>query len=280
MPADRDAIATYLAAHLQGDGGAERYRRFFDYRWLSDADKPDLGMMIEQAGKVRGFIGAIYGRRRIRGRDHQLCNLNSWRVDEDVRMHSLVMLKRLLDRAQYDFVCVSPSDRVTELLKFFKFQTLDTGKLLFGPLSGVRAAPLSWRVKVWDARSGIERHLGDDDRRVFADHAPYRLAQWLIERRDRRCFVVMGRRGRDVRVFADVLHVSDPELFAESIGLLIPRLALALGTVIAGLDRRFLSTPPPRTVGYDKLRAPLYRSATLGPTDLDALYTEFVPMYG
>jgi len=279
-PADRDAIAAYLAEHLRGEGGAARYRRFFDYRWLSDADKPDLGMMIEVDGRIRGFIGAIYGRRRIRGREHLLCNLNSWCVDEEVRMHSLVMLKRLLDRKEYDFVCVSPSDRVTELLRFFKCQTLDTGKLLFGPLSGVPASPRAWRVKVWDARSGIERHLDDEDRRVFADHAPYRLAQWLIERGDRRCFAVMARRGRGLRVFADVLHASDPQLFAESIGLCIPRLARALGTVLAGLDRRFLPTPPPRTVGYDGLRAPLYRSATLAPTDLDALYTEFVPMYG
>jgi hypothetical protein len=279
-PTDRDAIAAYLAEHLRGEGGADRYRRFFTYGWLADADKPDLGMMIEDGGQVRGFIGAIYGRRRIRGRDHQLCNLNCWRVDEGVRMHSLVMLKRLLDRRQYDFVCVSPSDRVAELLRFFKFETLDTGKLLFGPLSGVRASPRTWRVKAWDAGSGIERHLDDEDRRVFTDHAPYRLAQWLIERGDRRCFAVMARRGRGVRVFADVLHASDPVLFAESIGLLIPKLASALGTVIAGVDRRFLPTPPPRTVGYDRLRATLYRSSTLGPTDLDALYTEFVPMYG
>lgn len=279
-PSDREAIAAYLAGSLHGAGGAARYRRFFAYTWLADADKPDLGMLVEDAGRVRGFIGAIYSRRRIRGRDHRLCNLNCWHVDEAVRMHSLVMLKHLLDRRDHDFVCVSPSDRVTELLQFFKFQTLDTGKLLFGPLSGVRAAPRTWRVKVWDARHGIERELDDDTRRLFHDHAPYRLAQWLIERGDRRCFVVMARRGRGVRVFADVLHVSDPQLFAESIGLLIPRLALALGTALAGVDRRFLPEAPPRTVGYDRLRRPLYRSTTLGPTDLDALYTEFVPMYG
>lgn len=278
--ADRDAIAAYLAEHLRGEGGAARYRRFFAYSWLADADKPDLGMMIEDAGRVRGFIGAIYGRRRIRGREHRLCNLNCWRVDEDVRMHSLVMLKRMVDRADYHFTCVSPSDRVTELLKFYKFETLDTGKYLFGPLSGVPARPAAWRLKVWDARSGIERELGDDDRQIFVDHARYRLAQWLIERGDRRCFVVMARRGRGIRVFADVLHVSDPALFAESIGLLTPRLFRALGTVLTGLDRRFLPAPPPRTIAYDRLRAPLYRSHTLAPADLDALYTEFVPMYG
>ena len=44
-PADRDAIAAYLAEHLRGEGGAARYRRFFDYRWLSDADKPDTDLV-------------------------------------------------------------------------------------------------------------------------------------------------------------------------------------------------------------------------------------------
>jgi hypothetical protein len=279
-PADRPAIAEYLARHLQGDGGAARYRRFFEYSWLADADKPDLGMLVEDGGHIRGFIGAIYGRRTIRGRVHQLCNLNCWRVDEEVRTHSLVMLKKLLDRRQYDFTCVSPSDRVTELLRFFKFELLDHGKLLFLPLSGVPGRPRAWRVRVHDARTGFASALDDSERQIVADHAPYRLAQWLIERGSERAFVVLARRGRGVRVFADVLHVSNPALFGETIGLLAPRLVAALGTILVGCDRRFLPQPPPRTIGYDRLRKPLYRSATLGPTDLDALYTEFVPMYG
>jgi hypothetical protein len=280
-PADLPAIADYLAQHLRGEGGAERYRRFFAYAWLADRDKPDLGMLVEDAGRVRGFIGAIYAHRVIRGERRALCNLNCWRVDEEVRMHSLVMLKKLLDRREYDFTCVSPSDRVTELLRFFKFETLDEGKLLFVPTSGVPLDPRRWRVRVYDARRGIEAHLDDEQRRVFADHAPYRLAQWVIERGDRACYVVMARRGRGVRVFADVLHVSDPALFVETIGLLAPRVALALGTPLVGLDRRFAGARrPARTIAYDKLRKPLYRSATLAPTDLDALYTEFVPMYG
>jgi hypothetical protein len=282
-PADRNAIADYLAQHLQGAGGAARYRRFFEYGWIADADKPDLGMLVEDDGRVKGFIGAIYGRRVIRGREHKLCNLNCWRVDEDVRMHSLVMLKKLVDRREHDFVCVSPSDRVTEVLKFFKFQELDQGKILFAPGSGVPLDPRRWRVKVYDAKHGIEDHLDDEQRRVFRDHAPYRLVQWVIERGDRRCFAVMGRRGRGARVFADVLHVSDPALFVETIGLLVPRLLVTLGTPLVGLDRRYAApagVKPPRTIAYDKLRRPLYLSKTLGPTDLDALYTEFVPMFG
>src|SRR5262245_5002953 len=81
--ADAEALAAYCAGALGGSGGAARYRRYFDYRWL--ADKPDLGVLIEDAGQIRGFIGAIYAHRRVAGQDHTFCNLTSIAVDESHR---------------------------------------------------------------------------------------------------------------------------------------------------------------------------------------------------
>jgi hypothetical protein len=277
-PADRDAIAVYLSERLRG-GPPARYRRYLDYSWLGDADRPDLGMLVEDNGAVRGFIGAIYSRRRIRGNEVALCHLTSWHVDDDVRLHSLPMLKRLLDRHPH-VAATSPAPRVVELLEFFKFKRLDHRKLVIPPLGGVPASPRAWRVRVWDAHDGIERHLDDKQRRVYLDHARYRVAQWVIERGDRRCYAVMARRGRGLQVFADVLHASDPQLFAEAIGLCTVRLVRALGTPLAGIDLRLVPARPPRTAIYDRLRPVLFRSPSLQAGDIDALYSEFVPMYG
>jgi hypothetical protein len=280
--ADLPALSVYLAERM-GDGGTPaRFQRFFEYAWpLGTDDKPDLGVMIEHDGRVRGFIGAIYGRRLIDGREHKLCNINSWCVDEEMRTHSLMMLKRLLDRKDHDFTCVSPSDRVIEILRFLKFETLETTKVLFFPLSGVPLSKATRRVRVYDRATGIEARLDDEQRRIYRDHSPYHLAQWVIEREGRRCYVVMGKRGRGLRVFADVLHVSDPQLFSETIGLLTARLLAALGTFIVGLDQRFVAASrPARTVRYGGLRTTLFRSRSLNATDLDGLYTELAPILG
>lgn len=280
-PDDLSAIADYLARRFAGAGGAARYRRYFDYAWMPD--RPNLGFLIEDGGEIRGFLGAIYGRRTIRGTSHAFCNISSWSVDDDHRKLSLHMLKRLLDQKGYTFTCFSPSERVTEVLAFFKFQTIDREKILFSPLSGLLGLPQRLRrpwPRVLTRADGMERHLDAEQRRIFADHAPYRLGQFLLRHGDERCYFVTGRRGRGVKVFADLLHASNPRLLVEQIGAAQLPLLREHRTLLFGIDRRFVGEPPPATYRYARLRAPMFRSESLAAAEIDSLYTEMAPMLG
>ena len=229
---------------------------------------------------MRGFLGALYARRLVRGVEHRLCNISSWAVDHEHRKLSLSMIQGLLDQKDHTFTCFSPSDKVVEILGFFKFRKLETEKVIVTPLSGGRrllGPARRWRVC---QGAGTEARLDPMQLRLYRDHAGYRLGHFLIEDGTRSCYVVTGRRGRGPRIFADVLHVDDPGMLLEC----LPRLAWPLfrvhGTLLVGLDRRYVPRLPALSYVYGGLRPVQFRSATLEAKDIDALYTELVPMSG
>ena len=111
-------------------------------------DRPNLGFLIEDGGQVRGFIGAIYARRRLLSGERVVCNVNSWAVDDDYRQLGLFMAKRLLDQQDMAFTCFSPSERVVELLRFFKFETWETEKVLFPIGSGLTRIMTASRTRL------------------------------------------------------------------------------------------------------------------------------------
>lgn len=275
--ADVQAVASYLAPRMGGSGGPERYRRFLQCDWISD--KPNIGVLIEDGRQIGGFLGAIYARRRVGAADHLFCNINSWHVEERFRRLSLQMMARLLARQDCTFTCFSPSVRVVELLKFFQFRQLDSGKVVFSPLVGL--ADLwrrPWPRVFWGA--ALEARLTDDEQRIRRDHRSYRCGHFLIERGARRSYFVTVRRGRGIRAFADVLHASDTGLLADSIAHVQAPIGLTHRTFLVGVDRRLLRSSPAGTFVYRGLRPLMFRSKGVGPEAIDTLYSELVPMYG
>lgn len=278
--ADLPAVSRYLAGALRG-GGPERYRRFLDYAW--PAPKPDLGVMIEDAGQVRGFVGAIYAERRIGGAHVTCCNLTSVAVDEPYRKQTLQLFGALLSRKELTFTCFSASDRVAKILDFFKFKHAPSERVIACPisgLSGLRTLARSPRARVIADPARLGAHLDPDQRAIARDHARYRCGIFVLERGDRRCFTVTVRRGRGVRAFADILHASDPDLLLEHLPWIHAPLLRAHGTLLTGIDRRWVRAAPAASFVYTKLRPIYARSPVLSIDQVDALYSELVPMYG
>jgi hypothetical protein len=273
--ADVPRVIGFLARELAGDGGPARYRRYLEYTWLDD--KPNLGFLIEDAGAVVGFVGAIYAVRRIRGVERRFCNIHSLAVADSHRKYSLPMIKRLVDQPGYTFTTFSPSDRAAEIFAFFKFERIDQDKVVFTPAAGWTRARFGTRVH---RGAAVRDVLDDDQRRVMDDHRGYRCGHFLIERGGERCYLVTARRGRGVRVFADVLHASNPQLAAECIAHLHAPVGLAHHTLLIGLDRRWIDAPPGGTFVYTKLKPRMIRPHDVALDDVDGLYSEFIPMYG
>jgi acetoacetyl-CoA synthetase len=274
-PDDLPAIAAYLADRL--GRGAEHFRRYFEYGWL--ADKPNLGFLLEEGGRIGGFLGAIYARRPVHGGEQLFCNLTSWHVDDHLRGLSLEMMARCLARPGCTFTTFSPSEKVVAVLRHFRFEVVDSQKLLFAPVSGLtgllrRPRPrISWGDALPGALTGAER-------RIFEDHRGYRCGHFLVEWGGERCYLVTVRRGRGARAFADVLHASNPDLLAAAIAWTHVPIGLTHGTVLTGIDRRLLARRPATAVAYRGPRPLLFRSETVQARELDTLYSELVPMYG
>ena len=277
-PADAPAIAAYLARVLGGTGGAARYRRYLEYSWLDP--KPDLGVVIDDGG-IHGFIGAIYARRTIGGREHHTCNLTSISVDESHRKQSLQLFSAMLKRKDLTFTSFSASDQVQQILDFFKFVHCANERVVTTPVSGFgKLLRGRGRPKVVRDPDRVAAALTPGERQVFEDHRRYRCGQFLVVRGDRRCFTVTVRRGRGSQVFADVLHASDPELLVECLPLVHATALVLHRTVLVGIDRRWVPEPPRIAFTYGKLRPIYMRSPTLTLDQIDPLYSEIVPMYG
>jgi hypothetical protein len=273
--ADLDAVVTFLAAELGGAGGAARYRHYLGYTWL--ADKPDLGMLIEDEGQVRGFVGAIYSARRHGSEVLQLCNLTSVAVAPDYRKHTLQLFGALFKRKELTFTCFSASPEVQKILGFFKFQHRPADKVIVAPISGLRGLRSLRRVRVITGADALDAELDDVERAIARDHRGYRCGELLITDGNARCFVVAVRRGRDIRRFADVLYASDPQMLLEHLPWIHAPLFRSLGTVLTGIDRRWIRHAPPRpSVVYTNLRPVYARSQTLDVDQVDGLYSELV----
>jgi len=286
--ADLEAVARYLAGALHGDGGPARYRRYLECSWASSPS--DLGVLIEDGGAIRGFIGTIYADRLAGGEVQRFCNITSVAVDESHRKLTLKLFGALLARKDLTFTCFSPSDQITKILDFFRFEHRPGDRVIVGPLSGVdvRQLAAAARVRVYTKPDALDAKLDADLRKISRDHRAYRCGQLLITHGERRCFVVTVRRGRGMRAFADVLFASDPDMLMEHLPWIHAPQLRALGTVLTGIDRRWVSRVPRASFTYTKLR-PLYaRIARAGAAGLpamtidriDTLYSEFVPMYG
>jgi hypothetical protein len=275
--ADLDRVAAFLARSLGGAGGPPRYRRFFEYAWVDD--KPNIGALIEDGGEVHGFLGALYSRRNVRGAARAICNLSSWAADEAYRAHSLGMLKCLLEQRGYTFTTFSASPPVADVLRFFKFQTLRSDRLLFTPLSG-RLRRRDGGTRVVDGAERVEPLLDSDERQLLLDHRPYRCGHVLIEAGNRRCYAITIARGRSPQVFADVLYASDPQLFVDSITSLQAPLFRAHRTILTGIELRRVERPPTFALCYTGLRPTMFRTDELDANEIRPLHSELVLMYG
>ena len=183
LASDCDAIATLLANSF--DRPKEKFLPHLDNAWTHRA--PNLGFVLEDSGRVVGFLGALYSEREIGGRGHAFCNMRYWAVSPAFRGHSLKLLKQLLAQPGYTFTNFSASAKVAEILRLLRFKELDTGKVVYSPLSRIRACFGPGRVEVVADADALRPLLGAADQRILDDHRPFGA---------RRC--CCNARGRDV----------------------------------------------------------------------------------
>jgi hypothetical protein len=273
---DRQAVSEFLAGRLGSGGTAARFERLFDYAWFGE--KPNLGWMIEDRGAVRGFVGAIYSRRLVRGRLQNFCNVHSFAVDHGYRSLSLPLLKQLLESTDQTYTCFSASPVALEILRFFKFHVADATKVMFTPASGLTRR-LSTGVRLHHGAALADR-LAPGERAIVDDHAGYRCGHFLLEADGARCYFVTVRRGRDVRAFADVLYASHVALLVKYIAHVHVPVALMHRTPLIALDLRLVGHRPAGTFLYSRVWPLAVKSAAVTVHDVDMLYSELVALYG
>ncbi|GGN33386.1 hypothetical protein FHR83_001645 [Actinoplanes campanulatus] len=279
MPITADdvrTVAEFLHVNLNNRVPVEDWVRAVDVPWKVDA--PDHGrMLLDEDGAVAGALLAFYSEREIGGRTERFCNLGAWCVLPEHRFHSLRLLKALLAQPGYHFTDLSPSGNVVPINTRLGFTLLDTATALVPNLP-------------WPAVPGRRRVTADPDRirrgltgpalARYLDHADAPAARHvLLTDGGESCLVIFRRdRRKGLPLFASILWVSDPALFRRMRRRLFSHLLLRHGVPLTLAELRVTGPRPALSRLLGSPRRKMFRSGSLGPDDIDYLYSELVSL--
>jgi hypothetical protein len=273
LPIERGDLAEvgeFLSQHLNPRLSPAEWAASIVPPWV--VDSPNHGFRLVQGEELVGVHLAFYSQRLIDGTVEDFCNLGAWCVLEPHRSQGIRMLRTLLAQPGYSFTDLSPSGAVVPLNQRLRFSSLDTDTVL------VPARPLPWprRTRVIDDLDVIESRLTGPDKVIFEDHRRATAARHLLlQRGDRDCYVIYRHdRRKGVPAFASILHVSDRELFADSVTELTRHLLLRHGVLCVLGELRVIGSRPRLTLRLKQPRPKMFRSSRVRADAIDYLYSE------
>ena len=273
--ADATRVGEFLHSRLNARVTAEHWARSLQVPWA--VDKPNNGFMLLDGDRVVGVHLAFYSEREIDGRIERFCNLGAFCVLPEYRFHSLRLLKALLAQEGYHFTDLSPSGSVVALNRRLKFRAFETDVAL--------VPNLPWPS--WPARDTIssdpdviERTLTGRDLELYRDNAGGSAGRHLVLIRGHESCYVVFRKERKRRLplplFANILHVSNPDLFRRLSAPLARHLLVRHGALATIAEERIVKHRPRLSYRLREPRHRMFRSAHLEPAQIDYLYSELV----
>lgn len=260
-------FAQFLHQHLQSSRSAEEWAQGLRTNW--SAEQPNYGFVVRNEGQIVGGIGAYYADRVIGGKAERFCNITSWCVLDAFRQQSMRLAMSVVSQPGWHFTDFSPTKVVGATLKFFKFKELDEQVAVI-----LNRPALSLGVQLISQSADIEASLNGEALRIYRDHSRFPWLQHvLLKKGPQICHVIYKRRSFKRLPSAEVLYLSDPQLFSEKFSALGGHLLLR-GMVSTHVERRFLDDIP----GLHKLRSgfnpKVYLSPSLIDAQIDYLYSE------
>ncbi len=271
MAEDADSVGAFLHTHLNERVSAAAWARAVDVPW--SVERPNAGFMLVEADRIVGVHLAFYSQRTIAGRTERFCNLGAWLVLPEHRFHSLRLLKALLAQDGYHFTDLSPSGNVVGINTRLGFRYLDTTTAL---VPNLPLPSLPGRTTISSDPTLIERTLVGRELQIYRDHAAAAAARHLvIIRGAEHCHVIFRKdRRKGVPLFASILYVSNPAVFADAAGPLGRHLLLRHGAAATLVERAVVADAPRRSFEVTSPRRKMFRSAQLEPSQIDYLYSE------
>lgn len=267
--ADVRTVAEFLHRGMNSRVSAAAWRRAMNPPW--DVEQPNHGYCLRADGHVVGAYVAFYSERVVDGHTQRICNLGAWCVVDEHRASGLRLLRSLLRQPGLTFTDLSPSGNVVPLNTRLGFFPLDTTTALVLNLPW----PVRSRgVRVVEDSDDIDELLSGWDLKIYRDHRGTAAHHVVLVDGDRSCYVVFRRdRRKRLPLFASILHVGDPDVFRDFAPMFYRHLLLAHGIPATLAEVRVVGHRPTRSVLVSG-RPKMYLSETLGPNQIDYLYSE------
>ena len=266
--ADVPAVAQFMHTHLNPRVSATAWSQALNVPWR--VEPPNHGFLLRENGAVVGAYLAYYSDRLIGGKQEHFCNLGAWCVLEEYRSQGLRLLTSLLAQ-DYHFTDFSPSGNVVELNRRLKFSELDTTTVLLPNLP-----TMPGRCHISADPDVLATSLTGADRQIYLDHRRAQAAKHItISSGDESCYVMFRKDTRKrMRVFASILHVSNPEVFRRFARQLGTFLLTRHGAAATLIELRVAGGKPTGAVTLSRSRPKMFKSPYLQADDIDYLYSE------
>ena len=209
-------------------------RRLHNSRW--SGDQAHHGYLLEDDGKVVGFLGTLFTTRTIGNVDSRFCEIHSWYVEDAYRNNGIsLFLPVLALRNTHTILNYTPTKGVYEIGKKFGFSDLETEILLLYPI------PMSVRrLHITDRKWQVAEHLAGTDLGIFEDHIDVPCHHLVVLDPSRSApplyLLMKSMRRRWYEPFGRLLYASDFSRFAEVADALCWRLSLRFGWQCIAVD--------------------------------------------
>ncbi|HLP16754.1 MAG TPA: hypothetical protein VK470_10880 [Bacteroidota bacterium] len=274
-----DDIHTLLKEFNNPRLGANEWRGLFTYPWIDPCEPP--GYVLTDKGVIVGYLGTIYSRRMIAGATQRFCNVSSWIVQPEFRGESIKMVLPLVRMGDCTVTNFSPSPTVERIFQQLGFEYLDTHALIFYPgVSAVRLlTPTAFRF-ITD-RSEIRQRLSASDRILFDHHSAFQCGHLLFARESdgMYCYCIYTDIIRNRLHFNHLHYISCPEVFREHAQRFGLHLCVKTHSMFMKVDCRLLGASTHALPGSIRFRVTsprMFKSHTLSPAQVDALYSELL----
>jgi hypothetical protein len=269
--ADVHAVAAFLHAELNTRIASAEWEAAITPPWA--CAQPNHGFLLRTGERIVGVHLAFYSARKMEGRTERFCNLAAWCVIDEYRSLGLRLLNALLAQKGYNFTDLSPSGNVVPLNIRLKFSHLDVATALVPNLPW----PFwSQRVRIISEPQEIERILRGRDLEIYRDHRRTAAVHHVVVAQDdMTCYVIFRRvRRKNLPLFASILYVGNRELFRAVANHVFRHLLFRHGIPATLAELRVVGSRPRPSIMLKSPRPKMYRSANLGPDQIDDLYSE------
>jgi hypothetical protein len=269
--ADVPAVSRFMRANLNRRVSEAAWSHALNVPW--SVASPNHGYFLRDDGRVVGAYLAYYADREVAGAPARFCNLGAWCVLESHRFQGLRLLTSLLAQPGYHFTDFSPSGNVVELNRRLKFSELDTTTAI---VPNLPYAPSSRSCRISSDPAVLSATVSGPDEQIYSDHRDAAAAKHVVlTSGSESCYVLFRKDTRKhLRVFASILHVGNPEMFRCLAGRLGSHLLMRHGAAATLVELRVTGGPPAGSFTLSRSRPKMFKSPSLGPDQIDYLYSE------
>ncbi|MDD5569625.1 MAG: hypothetical protein PHD97_00540 [Bacteroidales bacterium] len=262
-----------LLKEFQPSISKERWMNLFSYSFSGNENY--CGYYLKEGNEIAGFLGLVFSKRIINGKEENICNTSTWVVKEKYRDRSLELLYPVLELENHTIVCHTPNSRVNEIYKKLNFKNLETRTRILLPIFN----PFAKKELRFFYGNEIENEIADDKNlsKILNEHKKYNCFYLFLKTDEGKCLIVYTKVKRKKLPCTNIHFISNPELFVKYLSQIKREITGRNKILFIFFDERFTNNKKiPFSLSCKRKIPKKFKSNSLLEKDIDNLCSELI----